>query len=211
MMKYPKLLILPAVIAGLFNMLAPQTVQARIGESQQVLERRLLSSGGIVYRDDAVETSRKRGAVYLPFTDYMPSGATLRVYFKSADGRRPKSSDQEAKSMTAGWDLHVIYVRGVSVFEYYKRSQGLNTFEFNQLLAIQAGSSYWTKVNPKELPEDTPPSAFGYDMALNNGAVRGKKLGGNAVLFVDAEFDAGLARARTTAFQEDAPTSVNGF
>lgn len=113
--------------------------------------------------------------------------------------------------MTAGWDLHVIYVRGVSVLEFYKRSQALSSYEFNQLLALQTGGTYWTKVNSKEAPEDEPPSAVGYDMATNDGKIRGKKMGGNGLIFVDAEFDAGLARAYETAQQEDAPTSVNGF
>ncbi len=183
------------------------SLQGRIGDSKQTMERRLFSSGGVVYRDDAVEAQRQRGMPYLSYLELMPGSAEVRIYFKTADGRRAQSSDLEGKKMPAGWDLHVVYVGGRSVVEVYKRSQSISEYELNELLARQAGDGYWKR--PKK--DKRGPSAFGYEMERNDGAVRAKKLGGNAVMVFDAETDAKLAEMNEAALIEKAPVSVEGF
>lgn len=211
MKKYPGIqgmhLALRASVLLTFLWMSP--AHARIGEGRASLERRLNASGGIVYRDDVIEANRRRGMPYLRYLDFLPGSAEVRIYFKTADGRRPTSSELEERRMAEGWDLHVVYVNGQSVIEVYKRSQAITEFELNHLLALHAGGSYWKKVD-KEAKEAAV-SAFGFDMIREDGQVRAKKLGGDSVIFVDTEFDIKLATSHTGALQDRAPLSVDGF
>jgi hypothetical protein len=211
MMKYPiKSGTLAAVIAG-YALLStfPTIVEARIGERRESIERRLFDSGGIVYRDDAIEENRRKGMPYLRYFEYLPGSADVRLYFKTADGRRPTSSELEEKRVAAGWDVHVVYVGGKSVIEVYKRSQGMSEHEFNYLMALHAEGSFWKRPTKEEQAELV--SAFGADMIRDDGQVRAKKLGGDAVMFVDSDADIRLAEMNTSDLQEKAPVSVEGF
>lgn len=211
MMKYPyNTGLLAVLLAGiLLSFFAPNSANARIGERKESIERRLFSSGGIVYRDDATETNRQKGMPYLKYSELFPDSATIRIYFKTSDGRRPTSSELEEKRLSSGWDLHVVYVSGKSVLEVYKRSHGLSEYEFNQLMAIHARGSFWKRVTKEEKADMV--SAFGFDMVRDDGQVRAKKIGGDAVMFFDSEMDIGLAEMNTTDQQEKAPVSVDGF
>lgn len=183
------------------------TAQARVGESRAAIEGRLLGSGGVVYRDDHIERSRMRGKPYAHLLPYL-EGAEVRIYFKTADGRAPSSSQLNAKRMNAGWDLHVVYLNGKSVIELYERSRAMTEFESNQLLAMQAGESYWRRVTKEE---KKPPSALGYEMERADTFVRARKMGGNILLFVNAEIDSLLALKKKEDQLEKAPQSVQGF
>ena len=57
--------------------------------AEESIERRLFSSGGIVYRDDTIEESRRKGMPYAQYLEYLPSSSDVRIYFKTSDGRRP--------------------------------------------------------------------------------------------------------------------------
>jgi len=210
-MKYPiRLGTLAAVVAGcvIISML-PTTSEARIGERRESIESRLFSSGGIVYRDDAIEATRRNGMPYLRYFEYLPSSADVRVYFKTVDGRRPTSSELEERRMAPGWDLHVVYVGGKSVIEVYKRSQAISEHEFNYLMALNAGGSFWKRPSDEEKEELV--SAFGVEMIRDDGQVRARKLGGDAVLFVDSQVDTTLVDLHTANLEERAPASVEGF
>jgi hypothetical protein len=63
MMKYPIQLgaILTALAGLLITSFLPSSLDARIGERRESIERRLFNSGGIVYRDDTIEESRRKG------------------------------------------------------------------------------------------------------------------------------------------------------
>ena len=211
MMQYPiHLGTLALVLAGLLiTSICPSNLEARIGERRESLERRLFGSGGIVYRDDEIESARSRGMPYMRFFEYMSGSADVRIYFKTADGRRPSSSELDGKRMSAGWDLHVVYISGKSAIEVYKRSQGITEYEFNQLLATQAAGSFWKKVTKQEMAETV--SAFGFDMVRDDGRVRAKKLGGDSLMVFEAEIDIALAEMNTSALLEKAPVSVEGF
>ncbi|MDB4345771.1 hypothetical protein OAA45_00435 [bacterium] len=212
---------LPILSLALFSVilwagfLTPTEVKARIGESQRSIEGRLLSSGGIVYRDDAVEANRRKGMPYARYTDYWPSSVSVRIYFKTADGRKPTSSEVDSNKMSAGWDLHVVYMNGKSVMEVYKRSQGMTPFEFNQLLAIHSGGSFWKKVEGKDKEEKEEGieivSAFGADMVRDDGLVRAKKMGSDTLMVVDAVVDVRLAGLKESDLSGKAPLSVSGF
>lgn len=187
--------------------MSPYTADARVGESKEALERRLFGSGGIIYRDAAVESSRRKGMPYNKYLDFLSSSADVRIYYKTADGRRPMASELEEKRVQAGWDVHVLYIGGKSVLEIYKRSQSMSEYEMNYIIALQGGGPGWKKVAKEELA----PSAFGYDMESGDGSVRAKKMGGDSLLFVDAKIDIGLAEMKTNDLLEKAPVSVNGF
>lgn len=211
MMKYPiQIGMLATAVVGIMILsLCPSTLDARIGERRESIERRLFASGGIVYRDDGIEASRKKGMPYLKYFELLPSSADVRLYFKTADGRRPTSSELEDKRTAAGWDLHVVYVNGKSAIEVYKRSQGITEFEMNHLLAVHAAGSFWKKIEKED--KEVTVSAFGCDMVRADGQVRAKKLGGDALMFVDTNVDVGLAEMNTSDLQEKAPMSVEGF
>ena len=187
----------------------PYTLDARIGERRESIERRLFSSGGIVYRDDAIEESRLKGMPYVQYLEYLPSSSDVRIYFKTSDGRRPTSSELSERRMSPGWDLHVVYVNGKSAIEVYKRSSGMTEQEFNRLMVIHASDSFWKRLSVEDKTEAV--SAFGFEMIRDDGLVRARKLGSDSVLFFDTEIDIDLAEMKTSDLQEKAPVSVNGF
>ena len=187
----------------------PTTLDARIGERRESIERRLFSSGGIVYRDDTIKESRRKGMPYAQYLEYLPGSSDVRIYFKTSDGRRPSSSELSDRRMSAGWDLHVVFVDGKSAIEVYKRSQGMTEQEFNRLMAIHAGGSFWKRLGKED--QDEMVSAFGFEMIRDDGLVRARKLGRDSVLFFDTEIDVELAEMKTSDLQEKAPVSVDGF
>ena len=210
-MKYP--IHLATIVSFFWGLvivsLLSSTLDARIGERRELIERRLFSSGGIVYRDDTIEESRRRGMPYSQYLEYLPSSSDVRIYFKTSDGRRPTSSELSDRRMSAGWDLHVVYVNGKSAIEVYKRSQGMTEQEFNRLMAIHAGGLFWKRLGKEDIDEVV--SAFGFDMIRDDGLVRARKLGKDSVLFFDTEIDVELAETKTSDLQEKAPVSVDGF
>lgn len=161
-----------------------------------------------MYRDEEVLAARKKGKPYAKFDAVLPASAELRIYYKTADGSRPKPSELTGKRAGTGWDLHVLYLNGRSVMELYERSQDISDFELNQLLAVQAGGSFWKKLDEAAEKE---PSAFGYEMIRDDGAVRAVKVGGKGVLFVESAFDTRLAEVKEADLLQKAPVSVQGF
>ena len=145
---------------------------------------------------------------YVPHCELMPE-ASLRIYFKSADGSKPKSSDMDPKRASPGWDIHVLYIGNRSVMEIYKRSSGMTTVEFNQLLKLQAGDSYWKKLG-RPAEGEKRLSIFGCDMEREDAEVRGKRMG-SALLLVSRDLDEELARRKAQQEEADAPTSLMGF
>ena len=210
-MKYPiHLGTIVGVLWGLVIVsLLPFTLDARIGERRESIERRLFSSGGIVYRDDTIEESRRKGMPYIQYLEYLPSSSDVRIYFKTSDGRRPTSSELSDRRMSAGWDLHVVYVDGKSAIEVYKRSQGMTEQEFNRLMAIHASGSFWKRLSKEDKAGLL--SAFSFEMIRDDGLVRARKLGRDSVLFFDTEIDIELAEMQTSDLLEKAPVSVDGF
>jgi hypothetical protein len=182
--------------------------EARIGETSSAIDARIVHSGGIQYRDEALKNNRQQGMWYPGFLHLMRN-YDLKIYFKSADGSKPKSSDMSPRRMSSGWDLHVIYIGGRSVFEAYRRSAAMTDFEFNQILKMQAGNSYWKKIGrPEEGSEFL--SIFGCNLERADGAVRAMRRG-NDLIFIDSDLDTALAKKRLENQKNLAPRSVMGF
>ena len=146
---------------------------------------------------------------YAQYLEYLPSSSDVRIYFKTSDGRRPTSSELSDRRMSAGWDLHVVFVNGKSAIEVYKRSQGMTEQEFNRLMAIHSGGSFWKRLGKED--KDEVVSAFGFEMIRDDGLVRARKLGRDSVLFFDTKIDVELAEMKASDLQEKAPVSVDGF
>lgn len=211
-MNYPyNFVLLARVVLCAVSFSLPSVVSARVGESRSVIERRVFANGGVIYRDDDIEAARMKGMPYLKALDLIAGSAELRIYFKTADGRKPKSSDLELKRMQDGWDLHVLYVGGESVLEVYRRSTKLTDYEVNHLLGLNAGGSFWNKVDVKELGEDALPSLLGYGMERDDGLMRAKKLDGRTLIIFDTEKDSRLFALSQAEQAESAPLSVSGF
>ena len=184
-------------------------LNARVGEDRLTLEQRLNISGGYQYRQESVIQNRQRGMPYNKFIDFFPNQTEIRIYYKTLDGRKPLSKDILPNKMLEGWDVHVIYIAGKSVFELYRRSSNLNDFEFSALLKLQAGNSFWEK---KQKEEDEPTSsAFGFDYEKKDGSLRAKKIGGNTLLIVSRQFDSFLAEELKNDQMESLPSSIKGF
>jgi hypothetical protein len=217
-MKCPKSsFVLSCLCVGVIFSAFSATAEARIGERRNALERRVFNSGGILYRDDDVEAARKRGMPYQKYLGLLEDqnmSYEVLVYYKTDDGRKPQSKELDSKRQPDGWDLHVLFVNGKSCVEVYKRSQGMTEYEFNALLALQSNGSYWKKKEKgaaEKDGEETPDfSAFGYEMQLDSGTVRAKKIG-NGLMFMDTKLDVMLAQTNEMDEQDKAPISVNGF
>jgi hypothetical protein len=216
-MKYPTQLgTLVAIMTGfLITSVCPAMLEARIGDRRESLEQRLFASGGILYRDDELQTNRRKVMPYVQYLDYLSSNTQVRIYFKTSDGRQPNSTELEEKRSLSGWDLHVVYANGVSIIEVYKRSQGMSEHELNHLLARQAGGSFWKRqvksTQEDEEDEEEVVSAFGFDLVRDDGKVRAKKMGSDSIMFVDAQVDIKLAELNTSDLMQKAPVSVSGF
>jgi hypothetical protein len=188
----------------------PSFVDARIGESRESLERRLFASGGIIYRDKEERSSRRQSGPYSGYMQYLGSSAEVRVYFKSDDGSQPAQTDIGKGDLRSGWELHVLYVAGKSVFEQYKRIGNMTEQESNALLALLGDGGYWAEPEAPAEGEEPPPSAFGFDYVRNDGAVRAKKGGGGLMVF-QKQLDEFLARQQESDRNQKAPLSVRGF
>lgn len=209
-MKYPACFSLFFVAC----LMQPHSADARIGESRDGFERRLFTSGGIVLRDEDERTSRRQGGPYTSYMKYLGGSAEARVYFKTDDGRKPSQSDVADKALGSGWEVHVLYVNGKSVFELYKRvGSSSSEYETNALLGILGGGGFWKeaeKPTAEDDKEDAPITAFGFDYIRSDGEVRAKKSGGGLMVF-QKQLDEFLAKKHETTLLEKAPLSVQGF
>ena len=177
-------------------------ISARIGDSKSNLESRLLKANGIVLREDSLLENRQTGMPYLEYEEYYPKPYDVRLYFKPADGRRPKPLD--------GWELHVLYVKGNSVLEVYKKTSDITEFEIKHLLVLQAGKSFWQESTPEDLP-DGKFSALGFDLARDDGQLRAKKLGSRAIMIFRTQTDEFFHTAQQKDQTQLAPESIEGF
>lgn len=198
------------------SLTSPQAAEARIGDSINDFERRLFAGGGISYPVEEGKSSRRATGPYSSYMDYLGSSAEVRLYFKTDDGQKPRQVDIEAKKLGSGWEVHVLFVSGKSVFELYKRvGSSASEYETNALLGILGGGGYWKEVEiPVETIEDAkddePVTAFGFDYVRSDGEVRAKKSGGGVMVF-RKQLDEFLAKKHESELIQKAPQSVQGF
>ena len=147
--------------AILFLCISVFPLQARLGDSASVFKNRIISqSFGDVYSQDVVELKlESRDVPYRHYVSAFPEGIEHVIYFKTADGKRARSQDLEVSKKgklpsPKGWDLHVAFWKGQSVFEAYRRNGPKpNEFEIQGLLLLNKGDSTWNEVQGKQQKE----------------------------------------------------------
>jgi len=135
------------------------------------------------------------------------SPSTHWLYNRNANGKR---GDKPIPSPD-GWVLHVLFLNGVSVLEYYSRSQSLTEVETTGILAFNAGSSNWERGKPPGdddsviQPQVLPVNHYRKD--LNIYAF----ISGNSILLYDPRLDERVHQEMVFKAQVDGPASLDGF
>lgn len=196
-----------------------QPAPARVGETREVIERRILQPnlGKFHFRPKNLdEREREREEREQPFNltrKFFPAETSEGVYWKSALANQLSSEN--------GWKVHVFYAGGRSILEAYRRvGEALNEFEVRALLAVNRGGSSWRKISS----EGGGTNGIGYDYELEDGSLRAKQQG-NWLLVFSTRLDAYVAEQQKIAKelqdrendrrkleqQGKAPESVLGF
>ena len=111
-----------------------------------------------------------------------------------------------------GWTIHVVYYKGQSVFEAYRRNgEGMTRFEEEGLLEAQKGGSHWQRV------QQANNTALGYSFERADGDVRAIRKG-PYLIFYRPEFDEGIKTQldeekseKDTEDMEKVKESLKGF
>ena len=221
------------IFIGILIAAISSPISARIGDSKSNLESRLLKANGIILRENSLLENRQTGMPYLEYEEYYPKPYEVRLYFKPADGRRPKpeelannklsqafdrrnpprkpikAQDTTVKKLD-GWELHVLYVKGVSVLELYKKTSPITEHEIKHLLSLQSGRSFWEESSQDDLPEGKF-SALGFDLKREDGLLRANKLGPKAIMLFRSDTDEFFYKSQLKEQLEEAPESIKGF
>lgn len=201
------------VVLCLLNAALAPACQARIGESRSQLEGRLLENRrGLPYPEEYLQEKFRR----VPFSNllhYLPSeGVELAAYHKKASSERVSRSELEGRNaQPMGWDLLVIYYRGKSVLEAYRRNgPPLAEAERDLLLAIQRGGTSWE-------PQDRSPlEAENLQPLLKPKFVRADEqlaalTEGAFVVIYSLPFEQFLIEDYKENAARNAPESIGGF
>jgi len=209
----------------LLCLVASSETSARIGESDDQLERRLLrgSDKGLEITDNDLESFyRTRSPVFMDLRILAEEGLQYKIYYKSADDlvassnrlwqedNKGRRSDRPVPK-PEGWLLHVAYLNGVSVLELYQRSEELTDVEIEGLLLRNAGETRWVKGSPpagKEeviLPEVFSANHHRADFGVYADVRR------DSVLMFDPRLDSRIHEMELERAEEEGPESLEGF
>lgn len=191
------------------------SVQARIGETRSTLEGRLLQDRTAI----KVPERKMRALInhqtvpYRHLLMYFPENAEQVLYYKPASDEKAEMDDLDTE-FPRGWMLHVVFYKGRSVFEAYRRNGSkVNRHEQSGLLLLNKGDSFWKKVDEGTRSK----TAIGYSMERDDGEIRALPAG-SFLIFYMPEFDEGIKvqlderRAKSDASaKERAPDSIQGF
>lgn len=171
----------PFRLACLLACLSASTVlSARVGETQDDLERRLFQPaiGKFLPKeknpDPYKEEELLRQQPFNQVRTYFPASARERKYWKSAV--------PNVLSNENGWRLHVFFQDSVSVLEAYQRvGDTLSDFEIHNILRANQGTSEWVKVERESLEAQV--SIIGCDYQLSDGSLRARVVGNWIMVF----------------------------
>ena len=188
---------------------------ARIGETQSTLESRLLQDRtAIKVPERKMKSLINHNTVpYRNLLMYFPENSEQVLYYKPASGEKAEMADLDVE-FPRGWMLHVVFYKGRSVFEAYRRNGArVNRHEQSGLLLLNKGDSFWKKIDDGAKEK----SALGYSMERDDGEIRALS-SGSFLIFYMPEFDKGIKtqlderRAEKDASaKERAPNSIEGF
>ena len=168
-----------ALLAALV-IISPCVLSARVGESQDVVERRILQPGlGKLYprtvdvsKDKDARPKKKEDDPVKDVRAFLPPDAREMVYWKSAIASQ--------LSNDTGWKLDVVYVGGRSSLEIYRRvGDSLSEFEIRGILNVNKGASSWKKNSS----DGGGVKGIGYDYELEDGSARAKTQGNWIIVF----------------------------
>lgn len=216
-MKYPSV---AAVLCAL-GVLSLVPVQARLGETREEFERRLLQPfvGKFIPRDKNPDAAQEAEILRQePFNDF-------RVLFPAdtREGKYWKSAVVRQLSNESGWRVYVFYSDNRSVFEAYQRvGDSLCEYEILNILKANQGGSEWKKILPEAMEGQI--SAIGYDYQRADGNLRAK-VQGNWLMVYTTALDSMMVKQKRIAEetkaadlekqqklrQEKAPESTAGF
>lgn len=189
---------------------------ARVGESQTQLESRLLSNrtGIEVPTRQVKQIIDHRSVPYRSLYEYFPENAVHELYFKPAEDDAATTSVFDATDFPDGWLVHVVYYKGRSVFEAYRRNgDGMSKYEEEGLLMLNKGDSHWNRATKEEARQ----TVLGVNYKRTDGEVFAVKKG-QTFIFYMPEFDQGIKTQLEEDQQdadekarENAPDSVRGF
>ncbi len=217
-MRFPT----PAPLACvLLSLVASIQASARVGETQDEFERRILQPaiGKFVPREKNPDPAKEEEAMrQQPFNDvrgHFPDGIRERKYWKSAV--------PNVLSNDNGWRVHVFFQNNRSLMEAYQRvGDTLSDFEVQNILRANQGTSEWRKVEADS--DEAKASAIGCDYVLADGTLRARIVD-NWLLVYSTKLDAYVkdqlrlndeTRAsqqadRVRQQQLNAPGSTSGF
>lgn len=187
------------MLAAAMALAIPQLTHARIGERRTDIERRLMDKkAAITYGKDRVEgklTDKTVPYRHLALAEVFPPEIQHAFYFKKVLDEKvtpqdieklPADKAHQRETYPDGWDIHLAFLRDVSVMECYRLNhERLNEFQINGLLELNKGASKWREVLDTDVAE---PSVFGYDYVTDDGKLRAK-LYGNMLIVFTAELD----------------------
>jgi len=182
-MRFPT----PASLACvLLSLVASIQASARVGETQDEFERRILQPaiGKFVPREKNPDPAKEEEIMrQQPFNDvrvHFPDGIRERKYWKSAV---PNMLSNEN-----GWRVHVFFQNNRSVLEAYQRvGDTLSEFEIQNILRANQGTSEWRKVEPDS--SEAKASAIGCDYVLADDTMRAR-ITGNWIMVYSTKLDA---------------------
>ncbi len=200
---------------------------ARVGESESRIERRITEGRrGVVLKDEQLnEALRDRNAPLKAFAGAIERAASSAmltykhvVYFKRADTDLIRQKDLDSRRMSLpGWDVHVIYVKGRSVAEGYRRAgTGLSEAEVQALLTLQKGGGHWQEVqgmtNEALEPLGLEPKGRLFKPTyLRSDGRLAASVTNATIAFYDVDFHRNLKLMLIAAETDLAPVSVSGF
>ncbi len=178
------------------------SLSARVGEPQDIVERRLLQPnlGRLFFQSKeketpAMERARIKEMKEQPFNEarkFLPADSKAAVYWKSAIAKQLSNEN--------GWKVFVFYTAGRSVLEGYQRvGEELSEFEVRAILAANQGGSTWRKTtNP-----GGGINGIGYDFELEDGSLRAKQKG-NWLMVFSTRLDEHVIAQQKIAKEEEA-------
>jgi hypothetical protein len=199
------------------------SLSARVGEPQDIVERRLLQPnlGRLFFQSKEKETpamdrARMKEQSEQQFNEarkFLPADSKAAVYWKSAIAKQLSNEN--------GWKVFVFYTAGRSVLEGYQRvGEELSEFEVRAILSANQGGSTWRKTtNP-----GGGVNGIGHDFELEDGSLRAKQKGNWLMVFstrldehviaqqkIAKEEEAKEAALKKVEQQKTAPVSVIGL
>ena len=171
----------PAPLAlVLLNLVVVIQASARLGETQEEFEHRLLQPaiGKFIPKEKNPDPAKEEEQLrQQPFNDvriHFPEGIRERKYWKSAV--------PNVLSNENGWRVHVFFQDNRSTMEAYQRiGDTLSDFEIQNILRANQGTSFWQKLDP-DSPE-AHASAIGCDYQLADGSLRARVVGNWLIVY----------------------------